>query len=139
MDPQMDLSRLEKLFLALCDQTRLRLLSLMAKGPVSVGYLAEKLGESQPKISRHLAYLRTAGLVYTSREGKWVYYGVQPQADQAVGAILSATIATISGHPGNMGSPNRSAIQTGLEADAGGGRRPVMPEWRPNHIDVHLL
>ena len=48
------LNELGNLFLALSDKTRLRLLSLMANGEVSVGYLADQLGESQPKISRHL-------------------------------------------------------------------------------------
>ena len=73
----MDESRcaaLETMFLALSDKTRLRLLTLMAGGEVSVGYLAEQLSDSQPKISRHLAYLRGAGLVSTRRDGKWIYY-----------------------------------------------------------------
>jgi len=60
-------------FLALSDQTRLRLLSLMIGGEVSVGFLAEALRESQLKISRDRAYLRAAGLVSTRRDGKWIY------------------------------------------------------------------
>jgi DNA-binding transcriptional ArsR family regulator len=70
------LTELEEFFLALSDGTRLRLLSLMRNGEVSVNYLAEKLDTSQPKISRHLAYLRSAGLVETRRDGKWIYYHI---------------------------------------------------------------
>ena len=61
------LANLEEFFLALSDGTRLRLLSLMQNGEVSVGYLSEKLDQSQPKISRHLAYLRSAGLGNAAR------------------------------------------------------------------------
>src|ERR1043165_8100668 len=85
-------AELERLFLGLGDKTRLRLLGLMANGPVPVGYLVEQLGESQPKVSRHLAYLRGAGLVETSRDGKWIYYGIGAQENTACGAILIATL-----------------------------------------------
>jgi len=61
------LGELEKLFLALSDKTRMRLLALMADGEVSVGYLADSLNQSQPKISRHLAYLRNMGLINSPR------------------------------------------------------------------------
>src|SRR5262245_36490672 len=74
------LAKLEEFFLALSDGTRLRLLSLMQNGEVSVGYLSEKLDQSQPKISRHLAYLRSAGLVETRRDGKWIYYHIAQPA-----------------------------------------------------------
>ncbi|MBK7801856.1 MAG: metalloregulator ArsR/SmtB family transcription factor [Chloracidobacterium sp.] len=86
---------LEKLFLALSDQTRLRLLSLMSGGEVSVGYLADALGESQPKISRHLAYLRGTGLVSTRRDGKWVYYGIDDGLDRDVRRVLDTTLSSI--------------------------------------------
>ncbi|WP_242531466.1 ArsR/SmtB family transcription factor, partial [Vibrio alginolyticus] len=56
------LEKLEKLFLALSDRTRLRLLNLMRNGEICVCFFTEVLGESQPKVSRHLAYLRNAGL-----------------------------------------------------------------------------
>ncbi|MCV4655760.1 metalloregulator ArsR/SmtB family transcription factor, partial [Escherichia coli] len=68
------LEKLEKLFLALSDRTRLRLLNLMRNGEICVCFFTEVLGESQPKVSRHLAYLRNAGLVKARREGKWVHY-----------------------------------------------------------------
>src|ERR1700756_1035359 len=80
-------SDLVTLFQALGDPTRLRLLNLMASGEVCVCYFVEILDETQPKISRHLAYLRRAGLVTARREGKWMHYRlVTPQgAGQAEG------------------------------------------------------
>ena len=83
---------LNSLFIALSDPTRLRLLRLMAGGEVSVGYLADELGESQPKVSRHLATLRTMGLVSTRREGKHIFYAIENQADASADAILSIAI-----------------------------------------------
>lgn len=67
----------------------------MANGEVPVGFLADELGESQPKISRHLAYLRNAGLVSTRRDGKWVYYGIEPQVDRGVADVLDAALSVL--------------------------------------------
>jgi ArsR family transcriptional regulator, arsenate/arsenite/antimonite-responsive transcriptional repressor len=67
---------MELLFRALADPTRLRLLNLMGDDEICVCYLVEALNLSQPKISRHLAYLRRAGVVVTRREGKWMHYRV---------------------------------------------------------------
>ena len=64
----------ERFFSALADRTRLRLLNLMGDGEVCVCYFVEVLKMSQPKISRHLAYLRRAGVVAARREGKWMHY-----------------------------------------------------------------
>src|ERR1700741_692699 len=64
------------LFAALSDRTRLRLLNLMDGREVCVCYFVEILGQSQPKISRHLAYLRNAGVVNARREGKWMHYRI---------------------------------------------------------------
>lgn len=67
--------RLADLLRACADQTRLRLLNLMAgEGEVCVCHLVEVLGTNQPKVSRHLACLKRAGLVSDRRDGLWVYY-----------------------------------------------------------------
>jgi ArsR family transcriptional regulator len=87
---------LESLFQALGDRTRLRLLNLMADGEVCVCFFVEVLGEPQPKISRHLAYLRGAGLVTPSRAGKWISYSLAPQEHPAVRAAFDAVLATLS-------------------------------------------
>ena len=84
------------LFQALSDPTRLRLLSLMAAGDVCVCYFVEILGETQPKISRHLAYLRRAGLVNARRDGKWVHYGLARPSDPASANVLKTVLDVIA-------------------------------------------
>ena len=74
-------SQMELLFKALADRTRLRLLNLMGEDEVCVCYFVEVLGTNQPKISRHLAYLRRAGVVTARRDGKWMHYRVVAPAD----------------------------------------------------------
>jgi ArsR family transcriptional regulator len=68
------LRELTPVFKALSDPTRLRLLSLLSEGEVCVCFLSEVLKIVQPKVSRHLAYLKRAGLVTARREGKWMHY-----------------------------------------------------------------
>jgi ArsR family transcriptional regulator, arsenate/arsenite/antimonite-responsive transcriptional repressor len=79
---------MEKLFRVLADRTRLRLLSLMTGQEICVCYLVEMLKTSQPKISRHLAYLRGSGIVAARREGRWMHYRVVPPSDPAAARIL---------------------------------------------------
>lgn len=86
------LTEMEKLFLALADKTRLRLLNLMREDEICVCYFTEVLGESQPKISRHLAYLRNAGLVSARREGKWMHYQIEFPDNQLAKRILLETL-----------------------------------------------
>lgn len=87
------LSKMEAFFLALADKTRLRLLNLMREDEVCVCYFTEVLGESQPKISRHLAYLRNAGIVSARREGKWMNYKIEMPEDEFAAAALRDTLA----------------------------------------------
>ena len=87
------------LFAALADSTRLRLLNLMAGREVCVCYFVEILGQSQPKISRHLAYLRNAGLVAARREGKWMHYSICPVADPTARAVLAAALNALECDP----------------------------------------
>lgn len=128
------LSALENLFLALSDKTRLRLLGLMAGGEVSVGFLAEELGESQPKISRHLAYLRNAGLVSTRRDGKWIYYGIEPQDDPNVSRVLNASLAAVTGQPILNGSSLSEGIPTTSGQIMEAGRQGVVSDELPIYL-----
>jgi ArsR family transcriptional regulator len=80
------------LFAALADRTRLRLLNLMNGKEVCVCYFVEILGLSQPKISRHLAYLRRAGVVAARREGKWMHYKIVPPKHAGAARILRETL-----------------------------------------------
>jgi len=83
---------MEKFFHALGDNTRLRLLNLMADQEVCVCYFVEILGGPQPKISRHLAYLRNAGIVSARREGKWMHYRVGMPPHIGATQILRRTL-----------------------------------------------
>ena len=82
----------ERFFQALGDQTRLRLLNLMGEREICVCYLVEVLGDPQPKISRHLAYLRSAGIVSARREGKWMHYRVILPPHDGAARILQQTL-----------------------------------------------
>lgn len=86
---------LVRFFAALADPTRLRLLNLMAGREVCVCYFVEILKQSQPKISRHLAYLRKAGIVSARREGKWMHYSIQQPGDAAAVSVLNAVFASL--------------------------------------------
>lgn len=79
---------MELLFRALADRTRLRLLNLMGSDEICVCFLTEGLKMNQPKISRHLAYLRRAGVVSARREGKWMHYRVAEPMDEQAARIF---------------------------------------------------
>ena len=80
---------MELLFKALADRTRLRLLNLMGEDEVCVCYFVEVLGTNQPKISRHLAYLRRAGVVTARRDGKWMHYRVAAPSDAHAARVFA--------------------------------------------------
>jgi len=92
MSNEIFLKEMETFFLALADKTRLRLLNLMRESEVCVCFFTEVLGESQPKISRHLAYLRNAGIVSARREGKWMHYKIEIPDDSYLTKILQDTL-----------------------------------------------
>jgi ArsR family transcriptional regulator len=79
---------METLFKALADETRLRILGLLLSGEVCVCDIHESLKIPQPKASRHLAYLRRAGLVDTRREGLWIHYRLGKLTDPVMAAIV---------------------------------------------------
>ena len=77
------------LFQALADPTRLRLINLMGNDEVCVCFFVEILQTNQPKISRHLAYLRRAGIAAARREGKWVHYRIVTPDEPTAERILN--------------------------------------------------
>ena len=87
---------MELLFKALSDRTRLRLLNLMGDDEVCVCFFVEVLKTNQPKISRHLAYLRRAGVVSARREGKWMHYRALTPSDEHAARVLSETHAWLA-------------------------------------------
>ena len=90
---------IENLFKALADRTRLRLISLMGDSEVCVCFFVSILKTSQPKISRHLAYLRRAGIVTARREGKWMHYRLAEPPDEHAAKIFREVRASLAEHP----------------------------------------
>jgi ArsR family transcriptional regulator len=90
---------LPHLFRALADPTRLRLLNLIAGREVCVCYFVEILRISQPKVSRHLAYLRNAGMVAARRDGKWMHYRLAAPKNKASAKILRETLSYLRREP----------------------------------------
>ena len=86
----------ELFFKALADRTRLRLLNLMGTDEVCVCFFVEVLKINQPKISRHLAYLRRAGIVSTRRDGPWMHYRIAQPADPDAARVLKETLAWLA-------------------------------------------
>ncbi|MDQ4120052.1 MAG: metalloregulator ArsR/SmtB family transcription factor [Acidobacteriota bacterium] len=82
-------AEMERFFLALADKTRLRILNLIGEGEICVCFFTEVLQAPQPKISRHLAYLRRSGVVKTRRDGKWIYYSLIQPKDESARRVLS--------------------------------------------------
>jgi ArsR family transcriptional regulator len=86
---------IELLFKALADRTRLRLINLMGDDEICVCFLVEVLATNQPKISRHLAYLRRAGVVASRREGKWMHYRIVEPEDEHAARIFREVRASL--------------------------------------------
>jgi ArsR family transcriptional regulator len=84
---------LTKLFRALGDETRLRIVALLAHGELCVCHIEKALDLSQPNVSRQLGILRAAGVVDARRDGSWMYYSLAPQQHDAVKAILDRLAA----------------------------------------------
>jgi ArsR family transcriptional regulator len=89
----------EFLFKALADRTRLRLIGLIGDSEVCVCFFVAILKISQPKISRHLAYLRRAGIVRARREGKWMHYRLAEPPDEHAARIFREVRASLAEHP----------------------------------------
>ncbi len=105
----------DDLFRALADPTRLRcLLLLSAHNELCVCELTHALGETQPKISRHLAMLREAGIVLDRREGLWIHYRLSPKLPGWARTIITTVARANAGtqpYAGDSrrleGTPNR--------------------------------
>jgi ArsR family transcriptional regulator len=96
-------ARLAEVMRGCADGTRLRILNLLGRGgEVCVCHLVGVLGESQPKVSRHLGYLRGVGLVEDRKDGLWVHYGLAGSLEEGVVEVLAAL---------------REACREGVEAD----------------------
>jgi ArsR family transcriptional regulator len=84
---------LTKLFRALGDETRLRIVALLSHGELCVCHIEKALELSQPNVSRQLGILRAAGIVDARRDGSWMYYALAPQEDDSVKSMLDRLVA----------------------------------------------
>lgn len=123
-------ANLAGLFAALADETRLRLLNLIGGREVCVCYFVEILRQGQPKISRHLAYLRKAELVEARREGKWMHYRMAPQEDAAAASILDAVLDSL------RNDKQMQADRARLDRACCSPQKLVMPEGAPRPVVV---
>ena len=96
---------IELLFKALADPTRLRLIQLLGDEEVCVCSFVETLKTNQPKVSRHLAYLRRAGLVTTRREGKWIHYRLVEPSDPCAAKIVREVREWLANSAANSAIP----------------------------------
>lgn len=87
---------MELFFGALADRTRLRLINLMALDEICVCFFVAVIGAGQPKISRHLAYLRKAGLVNSRRDGKWIHYSLAEPPDEKAAVVFREVVAWLA-------------------------------------------
>lgn len=86
----------ELFFRALADRTRLRLLNLLRSEEVCVCFFVETLKTNQPKISRHLAYLRRAGIVDVRRDGPWMHYRIVEPSDPDAARLLKDVMSWLA-------------------------------------------
>lgn len=84
---------LTKLFRALGDETRVRMVALLSHGELCVCHIEKALDLSQPNVSRQLGILRMAGIVDARRDGSWMYYALAPQEHASVKAMLDQLVA----------------------------------------------
>jgi len=76
------------MFRAFSDRTRLRILHLLQGGELCVCDLVRVIGAPQPTVSRHLAYLKKAGLVTARKQGLWMYYRLAPAGSRFHGKLI---------------------------------------------------
>ena len=97
----------ELFFAALADRTRLRLINLMHDGEICVCFFAETLGTNNPKISRHLSYLKRASLVTGRRDGKWIHYRLNEPTDKTAKNVFNATLKMLENDEEMIGDRKR--------------------------------
>jgi ArsR family transcriptional regulator len=91
-----DVRPLSRLFKALGDETRLRIVALLSHGELCVCHVEKALELSQPNVSRQFAVLRYAGIVEPRRQGNWIYYKLTQQVDEDCKRLLNNLTASFS-------------------------------------------
>lgn len=121
----------ELFFRALADRTRLRIINLMADREVCVCFFVEILKTNQPKISRHLAYLRRAGIVAARRDGIWMHYRIATPRDESAARVLQevrAWLAKDTGMQQDLKRLDRICCAPELPVQLQGSPKPVSIE-----------
>ena len=109
-----DLEALTRVYAALADPTRLRILSLLGDGEICVCHLHASLGVPQPTASRHLAYLRKAGLVEARRDGIWMHYKMAALDNPVVAAVVKAALHALT--HADISAKDERRLQVALKA-----------------------
>jgi ArsR family transcriptional regulator, arsenate/arsenite/antimonite-responsive transcriptional repressor len=89
---------LVRIYQCLCDTTRLRILNLLQQGPLCVCHIQVILGEPQVKISKHLGYLKSRGLVSAEQKANWRIYGLVEKPSKALESNLACLHDCASEH-----------------------------------------
>src|SRR3954463_4964384 len=114
------------IFRALADSTRLRILALLRAMELSIGELAQVLGQSQPRVSRHVKILCDAGLAERRKEGSWVFVALGKR--ERVDPLLAAVDAWASGQPDHWAVADQARLAA-VRAD----RTTAATEWFEAH------
>ncbi len=109
-----DLEALTRVYAALADPTRLRILSLLGDGEICVCHIHASLDVPQPTASRHLAYLKKSGLVEARRDGIWMHYKVAEIDNPVVAAVVKAALHALT-HT-DISAKDERRLQVALKA-----------------------
>ena len=97
--PVLQSSQLIQIYQCFCDETRLRILNVLSRGPLCVCHLQELLGESQVKVSKHLGFLKGKGLVEVERHQNWMIYSLPAKRTAELDANLQCLQDCVQSHP----------------------------------------
>jgi len=107
------------IYQCLCDRTRLRILNLLCKGPLCVCHFQELLKEPQVKISKHLKYLRTHGMVEAKRDGYWMIYSLPAKQSRGLKANMACLQDCVREDPAfRQDLQKLEKIRTRIESDS---------------------
>ena len=109
-----DLEALTRVYAALADPTRLRILSLLGEGEICVCHIHASLDVPQPTASRHLAYLKKSGLVEARRDGVWMHYKMAEIDNPVVAAVVKAALHALT-HT-DISAKDERRLQVALKA-----------------------
>lgn len=118
------------IFRALADATRLRILTLLRSMELSVGELAQVLGQSQPRVSRHVKILCDAGLAERRKEGSWVFVALgRPDTVAPIASAIDHWASAESDHWAVADAARLAAVRADRAASAAGWFEEHAGEW----------